>query len=90
MAQVDPVRKVKIDNNSRIFLPAVCLKQVNLEKGDTVVVRAVDGELRIVSLKSEIKKGQEIFKKYKKTKGSTLDLLFEERRKEVEKFSSDR
>lgn len=51
-------RSAKITSSGRIVLPAQFRKELGLEPGDEVVVRIVDGEMRIQPGREAIKEAQ--------------------------------
>lgn len=75
--------KVNIDNRGRIPLPLNVRKELDLSSGDTVVLRVINGELKILSMLHLIKEVQDCFSKYKKDNVSMVDEFIKMKREEA-------
>ena len=75
--------KVNIDNRGRIPLPLNIRKELDISNGDTVVLRVINGELKILSMPNLIKEIQNSFAKYKKDNISMVDEFIEMKREEA-------
>ena len=75
--------KVNIDNRGRIPLPLNIRKELDISNGDTVVLRVINGELKILSMPHLIKEIQNSFAKYKKDNISMADEFIEMKREEA-------
>ncbi len=76
---------VKLDANGRLLVPARQREAAGIRAGDMVMVHVEDGELRIYSLATAVRKAQEMARKYVKLPPGKLasELLIEERRREA-------
>jgi len=54
--------RTNIDSHGKILIPAKLRKELQFNIGDVLVIRRIDNELRLVSLKNIVKKIQEDFK----------------------------
>lgn len=80
-------RRVRINQQGRIVIPAECRAAAGLKPGDDLIVEAVgEGELRLRTRAQALKRAQEIVATY----GSGRDLVAEliaERREEARRES---
>ncbi len=74
--------KTKIFEGGRVVIPAEYRKQLGLEVGDEVIMRLVDGEVRIFTVAQAIKKAQALVRRYVPEGRSLCDELIAERRQE--------
>lgn len=83
---------VKLDANGRLVIPARHREAAGIHAGDKVMVRVEDGELRIYTLATAVRKAQEMVRKYSQLpRGSAAsELLIEERREEVRREDAKR
>ena len=79
--------KVNIDNRGRVPLPLNIRKELNLSVKDTVVLRVISGELKILPMSYLINEIQNTFAKYKKSDTSMVDdfLLMKREDAQLEK-----
>lgn len=70
----------KIDNHGRLLIPYSIRNQLKYKKGDSFVIRIIDNELRIISLKATLAAIQELVKKSIPAGISLVDELISERR----------
>lgn len=73
----------RIGKGGRIVIPAEFRKKLKLKEGDEVLVRLVDGEVRIRTREEAIREAQEIVRKHVKRGRSLVKELNRERRREV-------
>ncbi len=74
--------KTKISEGGRVAIPAEYFNQLGLEVGDDVIVRLVDGEIRIFTLAQAIQQAQAWVRSFTPTDRSLVDELIQERRQE--------
>lgn len=74
--------KTKISEGGRVVIPSEYRKQLGLEVGDEVMIKLVNGEVRIFTLKQAIKRAQEIVRRYVPEGRSLSDELIAERQEE--------
>jgi AbrB family looped-hinge helix DNA binding protein len=75
--------RTRVDQKGRIALPAAFRKELGITSGDPLVMRIVDGELCVLTLKRRIEMAQERVRKYVKPGFSLADELIADRRLEV-------
>lgn len=75
--------RVKIGTNGRLVIPATLRREVGLEEGDTVLLEATNGELRLRPLEDVVDQAQATLRKYVKNRGSLADELVADRRTEA-------
>lgn len=75
---------VSLDSNHRISIPLYIRKQLNIKKGDSLVMTIVNNEIHLKSINTKISEAQKLVKQYC---GQTnlVDELFTTRKKETEK-----
>ena len=75
--------KTQIDIHGKILIPAKLRKELNFNSGDIIVIKKVDDELRLVSLKDVIEKIQTDFKSRSSSGQSAVDEFLEMRKAEA-------
>lgn len=75
--------RTKITDGGRLVIPAEHRRALGLEAGDEVVVRVVDGELRILTRAEAIRRAQTLVRRQVKKGRSLSDELTKERRTEA-------
>jgi len=73
----------KITPGGRLVIPAKHRRALGLKTGDEVLLRVVDGELRILSRAEAVKRAQTMVRQQVKRGGSLVDELLSERRAEA-------
>ncbi len=73
----------KITPGGRLVIPARHRRAHGLKTGDEVLLRVVDGELRILSHAEAVKRAQAMVKRHVKWGRSLVDELLKERRAEA-------
>lgn len=73
----------KITPGGRLVIPARHRRALGLKTGDEVLLRVVDGELRILSQAEAVKRAQAMVKRHVKRGRSLVDELLKERRSEA-------
>ncbi|MDF3047556.1 MAG: hypothetical protein K0R73_674 [Candidatus Midichloriaceae bacterium] len=74
--------RTHVDNNGRILIPAQIRKEFHIKTGDVFVIRAIDGEIKMISLDKAIKDAQALVKKYVPEGVSLVDEFIQSRREE--------
>jgi AbrB family looped-hinge helix DNA binding protein len=74
--------RTHVDNNGRVLIPAQIRKEFNIKTGDVFVIRAIDGEIKMISLDKAIKNAQALVRKYVPEGVSLVDELIKFRREE--------
>lgn len=77
--------KTKLDQAGRVVVPAVCRKAAGLHAGDEVLIRIVNGEIRLSPLSLSIKRAQDTLRQYVPKGRSLTDELIAERREEAKR-----
>ena len=80
-----PKSHTRIGAGGRLVIPAEIRRELGLEEGEPVVMRVVDGELRLWTLSEGIRRAQELASAYVSPGESVVDELLAERRAEVER-----
>jgi AbrB family looped-hinge helix DNA binding protein len=76
--------RLKIGPGGRVIIPAEMRAALGAEEGDTLLASLVDGELRLVSTQTAIKRAQAIVRAYIPAGGPSLvDELIADRRAEA-------
>jgi antitoxin PrlF len=75
--------RTKITKGGRIVIPVAFRRELGLEAGDDVIVRLVDGEVRIRTRREAIKEAQAIVRRHVKKERSLVQELEQERRAEA-------
>jgi AbrB family looped-hinge helix DNA binding protein len=73
----------KIADGGRVVIPAEHRRALGLEVGDEVIIRLVDGELRILTRAEAIRRAQSLVRRKVKKGRSLVDELTKERRAEA-------
>lgn len=74
--------RTHVDNNGRILIPAQIRKELHIKTGDVFVMRAVNGEIKMISLDTAIAAAQALVRKYVPEHVSLVDELIQSRREE--------
>jgi AbrB family looped-hinge helix DNA binding protein len=75
---------LKLGPGGRVVIPAAYRKAMQVEEGDRLMARVVDGELRLITPKMGIKLAQKMVRETVRGKESLIDTLMEMRREELE------
>lgn len=78
-------QSTKITNGGRIVIPVQFRRELGLEAGDEVLVRLVDGEVRIRTRREAIKEAQAIVRRHVRKGRSLVQELKQERRAEAKR-----
>jgi AbrB family looped-hinge helix DNA binding protein len=73
----------KIAHGGRLVIPAKHRRALGLKTGDEVILRVVDGELRILSRTEAVRRAQELVRRHVRKGRSLVDELSAERRAEA-------
>ena len=76
---------IKLAEGGRLVIPARYRRALGLKQGDEVVVRLVDGELRILTRSEAINRAQSIVRLHVKKGRSLVSELIAERRAEAKR-----
>lgn len=79
------VQRGKLVSGGRLQVPADIRRALDLGDGDTVTMRVVDGELRVLPTKGAIERIQAIVRRYVPEGVSLADELIADRRAEAER-----
>lgn len=74
----------KLGKGGRLVIPASCRKALGISEGDQVILRLVDGELRLTPPGRAIKLAQSLVRRYVPQGSSLVEELIAERREEYE------
>ncbi len=72
--------RVFVNENGRVVLPASFRKALEIQPGDEVILRLEEGEVRVATVKSRLKRAQELVRPYLKPEASMADELIADRR----------
>ena len=75
--------KTKVGQGGRIVLPAEFRKAMGIKPGDEVILALMDGEIRVITRQSAIKRAQGMLRQYIPEGRSLSDELIQERRAEA-------
>ncbi len=75
--------KVQMDSGGRIVIPSKLRKELNIQKGDDIVLRLENGSIRLVPLQQAVIIAQKSVKKYVPKGTSLADDLIRARREEA-------
>lgn len=75
---------VKIGSNGRFVIPAEFRKALGVAEGDEVLLRFVDGELRISSRAAGIRRAQQLVRRHVPQDVSLVEELLDDRRQEAQ------
>lgn len=77
------IQRGKIVSGGRLQLPADLRRQLELSVGDSLQIEVVDGEIRLLPMRTAIKRMQERMRKYVPEGVSLVDELIADRRREA-------
>ena len=75
----------RLAKGGRIVIPAEFRRELGLQTGDEVILRLIDGEVRIKTRREAIKEAQAIVRKHVKKDRSLVEELKRERREEAQR-----
>lgn len=78
--------RVKIGSNGRFVIPAEARRALGVGAGEELLVRYIDGELRISTPRAAILQAQALVRRYVPEGVSLADELLQERRDETEQL----
>jgi AbrB family looped-hinge helix DNA binding protein len=81
--------RVRVGPDGQIVIPATILKALDIPTGETLIAIADDGEIRLMTIPTAVRKAQAIVRKYVPEGVSLVDELLEDRRHEVERESRE-
>jgi AbrB family looped-hinge helix DNA binding protein len=76
--------RTQVDNSGRILLPLELRKEINLKKGDTIVLRQMEDKVELLKFQDIINEIHSIFANNKKPGISMTDEFIKQRRAEAE------
>jgi len=71
--------RMRVNENGRVVIPASFRKALGINIGDEVILRIVDDELRITTLRRRLQRAQRLVRKHVKPSTSLVDELIAER-----------
>ena len=74
---------LQVGPGGRIVIPAAFRKAMQVNEGDRVMARVVDGELRVITPAMGVRLAQKIVRETIPGNDSIVDALMEDRRREV-------
>ena len=74
--------RIRINENGRVVIPASFRKALGIQCGDEIVLRVVDHELRITTLKNRVARAQQHIARYLGKGGRLSEELIADRRAE--------
>ena len=77
--------RARLDQQGRLVIPAAIRKQLDLYPGELVILKVIEGELRVSSVRAGIRRAQEIAAKYTQGRTGLVDEFIAERRREAER-----
>jgi len=75
----------KLTKGGRLVIPVSFRRELGLKPGDEVVLRLVDGEVRIRTRREAIREAQAIVRRHVKKGRSLVEELLQERRSEAKR-----
>jgi AbrB family looped-hinge helix DNA binding protein len=73
---------VSLDSNHRISIPNQIRKQINLKKGDSLIMTLINNEIHLNSIDKNIVAAQKLVKQYCEN-NNLVDKLFQMRKEET-------
>jgi bifunctional DNA-binding transcriptional regulator/antitoxin component of YhaV-PrlF toxin-antitoxin module len=80
---------LKLGPGGRVVIPAVYRKAMQVNEGDRLMARVVDGELRLITPGMAVRAAQKLVRETIPGDDSLADALIEERRREFEREMSE-
>jgi bifunctional DNA-binding transcriptional regulator/antitoxin component of YhaV-PrlF toxin-antitoxin module len=80
---------LQLGPGGRIVIPAAFRKAMQVEIGDRLMARVVDGELRVITPAMGVKRAQKLVRETIPGNDSLVDTLMEQRRREFEREMED-
>jgi AbrB family looped-hinge helix DNA binding protein len=71
--------RMRVNENGRVVIPASFRQALGISIGDEVILRIVDDELRITTLRRRLQRAQRLVRKHVKSSTSLVDELIAER-----------
>ena len=71
--------RMRVNQNGRVVIPASFRRALGISIGDEVILRIVDDELRITTLRRRLERAQRLVRKHVKPNTSLVDELIAER-----------
>ena len=75
--------RIRLGADGQLTLPAEARTALGLKDGDTLVLSLDDGEIRLMTIATAVRKAQAIVRQYVPEGVSLVDELLEDRRREV-------
>jgi AbrB family looped-hinge helix DNA binding protein len=71
--------RMRVNENGRVVIPASFRQALGINIGDEVILRIVDDELRVTTLRRRLQRAQRLVRKHVKPTTSLVDELIAER-----------
>ena len=84
-----PSVRVHVDDDGRIVIPAEYLQALDIRIGEAVILTLAEDELRVHTIRSAIKRAQDLVRQYVPEGRSLSDELIADRRAEVARESTE-
>jgi AbrB family looped-hinge helix DNA binding protein len=75
--------RLRVNENGRLVIPAAIRKALGINRGDVVILRVEEDEMRIMTVKKRIERAQRLVRQYVKPGVSLVDELIADRRREA-------
>ncbi len=75
--------RVKVSQSGRLSLPIEVRRELGIERGGTLLLEAVDGEIRLTTLKERVRRVQALARELLKGQDVSSEEIISERRREV-------
>lgn len=83
MMEIKMNHMVTIGKAGRLVIPVQYRKALGLSEGEGVMISLKNGHIEILPVEKSIKKAQDKVKKYLQPNNNLVDVLFNERKKEL-------
>jgi AbrB family looped-hinge helix DNA binding protein len=71
--------RMRVNENGRVIIPVAFRQALGISIGDEVILRIVDDELRITTLRRRLQRAQRLVREHVKSTTSLVDELIAER-----------
>ncbi len=81
--------RLEVKEGGRLLLPAELRSELGIREGDTLMAELVDGELRLMSQATAVKRAQEMVRQWIPAGSNVVDDFIAERRREARKEAGE-